>query len=91
MKKFFQVCKSLFFEMKILLFNSLFDFRRKTHIPTAHTITKRLCMEKICMILSLVQLSCVNKLLLEAAKYLLKVAEHFRPKVIFNEALFIQL
>ena len=48
-------------------------------------------MEKICMIFSLVQLSCVNKLLLEAAKYLLKVAEHFRSKVIFNEALFIQL
>ena len=65
---------------------SLFDFRREIPIPTAHTITKRLCTEKIFMILSLVQLSCVNKLLLEAAKYLLKVAEHFRPKVIFNEA-----
>ena len=67
---------------------SLFDFRKETPIHTAHIITKRLCMGKICMISSHVQLLCVNKRPLVAAKYLLKVAEHFRPKVIFNEALF---
>ena len=60
---------------------SLFDFRREIPIPTAHTITKRLCMVKICMIFSLVQLSCVNKQPRVAAKYPLKVAEHFRAKV----------
>ena len=43
------------------------------------------------MIFSLVQLSCVNKQPRVAAKYPLKVAEHFRAKVIYNEALFIQL
>ena len=43
------------------------------------------------MISSHVQLLCVKKRPLVAAKYPLKVAEYSRPIVIFNETLLFQL